>query len=221
MLVGVSINNDNYETVSSITYDGVPLAYVDSQTQSDDASVEIWKLVAPPTGTYDVVINFSANLKRHAVAGVITFTGVDQTDPLGTFAGNNATSNSASVTVPSAPDELVLGVFSCETCRSVNFSSPADEWWNLSVGGGNEIGAGATVEGASPQVTINASLGKRDHWALAGISIKPVSPIAFTNTLVVANTIGTSLMHKEARLPTLLSQRSFIHEQGDRFRRIC
>jgi hypothetical protein len=221
MLVGVSINNDNYETVSFITYNNIPLTYVNSETQSDDARVEIWKLVAPPTGTYDVVINFSANLKRHAVAGVITFTGVNQMDPLGDFARNNATSNSASVTVLSGSDELVLGVFSCETCRSVTFSSPADEWWNLIVGGGNEIGAGSTVEGTSPQVTISASLGKRDHWAMGGISIKPASSSAFTNTLLtVANTSDPCLTFSVARIPTPRSPPTYGYLQGDLIQRL-
>ena len=87
MLVGVSMNNDNFETVSSITYNGVALTYVNSETRADDARVEIWELVAPPVGTYDVVITFSATLLRYAVAGVTTFTGVDQTDPLGPFVG--------------------------------------------------------------------------------------------------------------------------------------
>ena len=122
MLAGVSINNDRFETVSSITYNGVPLTYVNSETRADDARVEIWELVAPPVGTYDVVISFSATLLRYAVAGVTTFTGVDQTDPLGLFVGNNATSNAANLTVPSAAGELVLGVFSCETCTSVTFA---------------------------------------------------------------------------------------------------
>jgi len=107
------------------------------------------------------------------VGGVITFTGVDQVDPLGAFAGDNATSSSASVTIPSETGELILSVFSCETCKSVAFSYPADEQWNLSVGGGVEIGAGSIVEGVNPQLTISAPLGKRDHWAMGGISIKP------------------------------------------------
>ena len=61
-------------------------------------------------------IIISADLQRYAVAGVITLTGVDLADPFDTFAGNNTTINSASVTLPSGPDELVLVVFSCETC---------------------------------------------------------------------------------------------------------
>ena len=173
MLVGVSINNDNFETVSSITYGGNPLSFVGEETQTDDARVEIWQLLNPPVGTHDVVIAFSADLKRNAVAGAITFTDVDQTNPLGTFAGNNATSNSASVTVPSATNALVLAVFSCETCTSITVTSPALEQWNLMAGKGiREIGAGATHADGNSQVTVSASLGSSDHWAIGAISIR-------------------------------------------------
>ena len=177
MLVGVSINNDSLETVSSISYGGVLLTRVgavDHQgSGGDDSRVEIWQLVAPEAGTHEVVINFSANLQRYAVAGVITFTGVDQADPLGTFAGSYGDGSIISLTVPSASDELVLGVFACETCTSVSFSPPAAQHWNVIAGGGNTIGAGASVEGASPDVTLGAFLGKIDHWAMGGVSIQP------------------------------------------------
>jgi hypothetical protein len=175
MLVGVSINNDIFETVASITYNGIPLTYVNSETQSDDARVEIWQLVNPPIGSHDVVITFSADLEQYSVVGVITFNSVDQATPLGSFAGNNATSNVASVTVPSATNDLVLAVFSCETCTSVSVSSPATEQWNLLAGAGDEIGAGATHTGGGSQVTINASLGSSDHWAMGAISIRPAN----------------------------------------------
>ena len=69
--------------------------------------------------------------------------------------------------------ELVVGVFACETCTSVSFPSPGVQRWNLVAGGRNTIGAGATAEGAGPKVTLSASLGKSDHWAIGGISIKP------------------------------------------------
>ena len=36
------------------------------------------------------------------------------------------------------------------------------------------FGAGATFAGASPEVTVSASLGSADHWAMGGISIRPV-----------------------------------------------
>jgi hypothetical protein len=136
MLVGVSFNNEDFETVSSVTYNGIALSQVGSVTDADDAVVEIWQLTEAgglPTGTYDVVITFSTALTREGVAGVVTFTGVDQTTPLGTFAsgtGNN--SGPASFVVSSAAGELVLGVVSAENAvRSVTADAPATQRWNL------------------------------------------------------------------------------------------
>ena len=176
MVVGVSINNDDFETVLGITYNGAAFTFVGQETNADDARVEIWYLVAPDTGTHNAVITFNADLTRFAVAGVITFTGVDQATPLGTFASNQATSaGPATVTVPAASGDLVLGVFSGETFDSVAVDPPADEQWNLSepVGASfEEFGAGATDAGASPNVTISFSLGSNDHWATGGVALK-------------------------------------------------
>jgi len=106
------------------------------------------------------------------VAGVITLTGVDLDAPFGTFAGNYGDGNSASVSVISGSDDLILGVFGCETCNSVSFSAPGVEQWNLNANN-NTFGAAATYEGASPTVTLSASLGKGDHWAMGAVAIRP------------------------------------------------
>lgn len=177
MLVGVSINNDNLETVSSVTYNGMTaqsLGSVDHQgSRGDDARVEIWGLVEPAQGSHDVVVTFSASLRRYAVVGVVTFTGVNQIDPVGAFVPTYGDTSSPALTVPSAPNELVVGVVACETCNSVSFVSPAAERWNIVAGGGNTIGAGATAEAVGPQTVLNVSLGQSDHWAMGAISIKP------------------------------------------------
>ena len=186
LLVGVSINNDNLETVSSISYAGAPLAPVGSVSHQgsggDDSRVEIWKMIDPPVGTHEIQVTFSTDLLRYAVVGAITLTGVDQVDPLGPFASRYADSASASVTLPSASGELVVGVFSCETCTSVNFTPPALGRWGLAAGGGNTIGAGASIEGGSTQSIISASLGSSDHWAMGAVSIRPASASGATPT---------------------------------------
>ena len=176
MLVGVSINNARDEIVSSITYGGSDLSLIGAVNHQggggDDSRVEIWQLISPPAGTDDVEVTFSADLRRAAVVGVITFEGVNQADPVRTFAETYGDNPSPSLTVPSASGELVLGVFACETCASVAFMSPGAEQWNLNRSN-NTFGAGVTLEGASPDVTFMATLGSADHWAMGGISIKP------------------------------------------------
>jgi prepilin-type N-terminal cleavage/methylation domain-containing protein len=171
MLVGVSMNNDGYETVTGVTYNGTALTLVGSEATTDDARVEIWRLVAPSTGTHNVVITFSAALLQEAHAGVMTFAGVDQTTPLGTFvSANHDASTPATVDIPSASGELVFGVVASEY-EALTASSGQDERWNLSVS--STYGAGGTAAGAAPTVTMSWNLDAAQHWAMGGVSIKP------------------------------------------------
>lgn len=174
MLVGVSLNNGDYETVSSVTYDGTPLALVGSVNQSDDTRVEIWSLVAPAIGSHDVVITFSAQLTRSATAGVMTFTGVHQTTPLGTFASAKAPLDPgpATVNVSSATNELVFDTVACESCTSLTVGGGQTQRWNLVVENGQTRGAGSTEPGAAT-VTMSWTLGSIDHWAIGAVPIKP------------------------------------------------
>ena len=177
MLVGVSINDDGWETVTSVTWKGSEnLRLVGTVANDDDTRVEIWRLVAPSTGTGDVVITFSAALLQGAVAGVTTFTGVNQSTPLGSFVsaiGNNSTP--ATVNVPSAAGELVFGVV-CAEYEPVVTDSSQTELWNRRIAAitGETNGAGSTEAGAGPSVT---TLWRLDptyvHWAIGAVPVRP------------------------------------------------
>jgi prepilin-type N-terminal cleavage/methylation domain-containing protein len=173
MLVAISYNNNDDETVTGVTYNGTALTQVGERNNGNDAQVYIYILVAPDTGTHNVVINFSSALDEGAIAGVMTFTGVDQTTPLGTFAsavGNDSTP--ATVSISSASGELVFGVVSSEY-EALTASSGQDERWNMSISGAGTNGAGGTDAGA-PTVTMSWSLDPSyNHWAIGGVSIKP------------------------------------------------
>jgi len=174
MLVGISYNNDDYETVTGVTYNGTALSQVGTVNNSDDARVCIYSLVAPDSGTHNVIINFSDALNDGAIAGVVTFTGVDQSTPLGTFVsstGDNSTP--ATVNIPSDSGELVFGVVSSEY-EAFTPSSGQNQHWNMSISGEDTNGAGGTDAGGSPTVTMSWSLDPAyNHWAIGGVSIKP------------------------------------------------
>lgn len=177
MVVGISIHNAFFETVTTVTYNGVDLDFLGSVDNADDARVEIWTLVAPPTGTHEVVVNFSADLAWHAVGGVITLTGVDQDTPLGPIATRFGDGTSANVTIASESGDVALAVFGCETCTSMSIDAPEAERWNVRAGAGDLLAAGATRPGASPTVTLRTVLGSSDHWAAAGVSIRSTPPV--------------------------------------------
>jgi hypothetical protein len=136
--------------------------------------VEIWQLVAPNTGTHDVVITFDKNLSYGAVAGVMTFTNVNQSTPLGTFAGASGAPPgfSATVNVSSVANELVFDTVSCETCTTLTVGAGQSERWNLSQSGLYAMGAGSTEPGAAT-VTMSWILGSEDYWAIGAVPIKP------------------------------------------------
>ena len=175
MLVGINVNVNDDERVTSVTYGGTPLDKVGERNNSNDAMVYIYSLVAPTPGTADVVINFSSALDDGAIAGVMTFTGVDETTPLGTFAsaiGDDTAT--ASVTIPSAADELVFGVVTCEYDPISTAVTGQDVHWNTNTGNGN-YGAGGTNSGTSPIMTWGFTVADPvyNHWATGGVSIKP------------------------------------------------
>jgi hypothetical protein len=174
MLVGVSIGNENLEFVSSVTYNGTALTKIGANVNSDDARTEIWCLTAPDTGTHNVVVTFNQVLQYAAAAGAMTFTGVDQATPTGTYAYNTGTDdNEINVTVPSAANEVVFGVIANEN-NSVITDAGQTERWNYLVHA-NLSAAGVTKAGASSVIMnwTRIPSGEGTYWATAGVSIKP------------------------------------------------
>ncbi|NOR21375.1 MAG: hypothetical protein GQ476_01560 [Candidatus Aminicenantes bacterium] len=123
------------------------LTLVGTIANSDDARVEIWRLIAPDTGTYDVVVTFSADLLQEGFAGVVTFTGVHQTTPLPTFASAAGDGITATVDVSSATGELVFEVLAAEYSTSATVGAGQTERWNIFLS--NSLGAGSTEPGGS------------------------------------------------------------------------
>jgi hypothetical protein len=175
MLVGVSIakQSGGAPSVSSITYNGVNLSFVGSQANSDSLGrVEIWRLVAPATGANNVVVTLGAAPDAQTV-GVMTFTGVHQSTPLGTFASATGDSTSASVTVTSAAGELVFDTLVVESSSDKALAPGAGqtERWDLFQTVKNN-GGGSTEAGAA-SVTMSWSWSGADKWSVGGVSIKP------------------------------------------------
>jgi hypothetical protein len=150
MLVGVS-TLPNGTTVGSVTYDGINLTRVGFEEPSaGHTRVEIWALVAPSTGTHDVVVNLTGTTYQGAVVGVMTFTGVNQTNPLLNFATASGNSTTASVTLTSQANDLVFGVVHSHIGSTVVPGAGQTEYWNQFIGQSNGSG---TIEAGATSVT--------------------------------------------------------------------
>lgn len=134
------------------------------------AHTEIWMLIAPPEGMGNVEINFNGSVEKGAVAGVMTFTGVNQTSPLGAFASASGSDTQPGVNVSAAVGDLVFATGMHWNNPLGNPGEGETEHWELARDKTN--GAGSTKVAASTLVSMSWSSSNAD-WALAGAAIKP------------------------------------------------
>ncbi len=174
MLVGVSQKNKN---ITSLTYGGIALTLVGENVSSTNARMHIYKLINPPSGTANVVVNLDAAPDRGIVIGVTTFTGVDQVTPLGTFSSAVGNSVAATTTVNAANGEMVFDV---ATYRVTTMGANAGQTERYNINSGNEITGGASTTAGASSVSMSWNGAASQNWAIGAVSVKPASGI---NTL--------------------------------------
>lgn len=172
LLVGVSGRNANFQTVSSVTYGGQALTLVGSAQNGGSGSVGIYRLLNPPLGANNLLVNWSAVMNR-AVVGAVTFSGVDQQTPTGTFASRSSSSRTPSVTVLSDAGQVAFGVVSGRTSSDYVVTGGGTALWSSRTGNRQSAGSGQWKVGAS-SVPLSWS-GSNDPWVGGGVSLRPAT----------------------------------------------
>ena len=148
LLVGVSLRTDSGQSVSTVTY-GLQSFTKVGHAVNGNFRAEIWRLVAPNTGTASITVTLSASTPG-IICGSTSWTGVDQTNPTGPAFTNTGTSpaNQPSVTVTSASGEVVHDTLAADTGESstVSVGSGQTQRWQQRLDS-NIIGAGSTEAG--------------------------------------------------------------------------
>jgi len=185
LIVGVSIQNpDAGDTVASVTYGGTNLTNVGARSRGIFARTEIWSLVAPATGTYDVVVTLSGTNTASFAAGGISFTGVNQTSPLGSFFSAAGRGTTPSVNVRNVNEgEVVIDTVARNSVNPITAGSGQTPQWNRATSRGGTadvIGASSTEPGpdGGGRVTMDWASTGNDRWAIGAVAIKPANPTA-------------------------------------------
>jgi hypothetical protein len=172
MLVGVSVRNRNGVEVSSVTYNGQALSLVTNVSNGSNARTWIYALQNPPTGTYNVVATFNAELTRGAVVGATTFSGVHPNTPLGTPATAANSNTSITLAIPSSEGDMIFNTVTKRNASS-SFSTTQDQRWN---GYTSETRGAASTTSAHPtnsSTTVDWTAANGSEVAIAGVAIKP------------------------------------------------
>ncbi len=177
LVVGVSWRS-NTNSLNSITFGGTALELIDNKDDADVGRVAMYKLLAPAVCQATVQLSFSANVK--VIAGAISFSGVDQSSPHGSFTAADGGDDTPTITVSSAADELVLDTFQAAGNAS-SASAGAGQtqyWYGRTQGGANEISGGGSTEPGASSVTMSWSLAGNANWSIGAISLRPASGVS-------------------------------------------
>ena len=191
LLVAVAVGDADIggtsRTVSSVTYGGTAMTQV--VTQASRRRTHLYLQTDKPRcrAPANVVVNLSGT--SSVAAGATTFTGVNQTTPLGTAASNSATSGtSGSVVVSSASGELVFSTAAWDegaTNQSISTDAGQTQRWNHS--GLDYVSAAASTKPGAASVTSSYTAGDSQEWVAAAVPIKPAS-VAGTATATFTQT---------------------------------
>ena len=178
LIVGVSYRDGNI-TTTNVTFAGTNLTRIGFRAGTgNDNRAELWYMIAPPTGSSPVTVTVSP--AKQVAACAISFTGVNQTTPLNTFASAAGQSLTPSVNVPSAAGELVVDALSANSeGLYVNANAGQTQRWTLQTGVGlfDVRSGGSTKPGAGPSVNMGWTMGVLTTWSIVAVSLKPVPAV--------------------------------------------
>ena len=155
----------------------------------------MWSLLAPATGAFNVVVtvNVPSAVQIGVVGGVTTFTGVDQTVPMGTFiSADGATATNSQLDVPSVINGMILDTLAIGGNRTVTVLNPQVSQWNASSGGTTnpDVRATGTSRTGAPSVPISETFSGTSNWSLGAVSINPSTADIAVSTSVSAVPLG-------------------------------
>jgi hypothetical protein len=189
LLVGISCGNG--ASVLGVTYGGQPLRRRLRQNGPANPNglggyqnrIEIWYLLAPPSGPAEVVATLSN--ASNEVHGSASFTGVNQSQPFGESASASGQSITASLNVSdTSSDQVVFSVIAANepancppigTCSIIVSGGPTAAWSNGSGTTSSDILGAAATAPANERVPVSYDLPTSLPWALGAVALKPAA----------------------------------------------
>lgn len=157
MLIVMTTTNDSLERITGVTYNGAAMTSVVAQNNSafsNNVYCRMWRLIAPDTGTNNIVVSASASISMSAYG--VSLTGVSQV----------------------APEASASGVESNSTPLDFSITTVADNAWIID-GYGMNINNGSLVPNSSQ--TERQNIAATDNGEGSINTKGPITPAASTN----------------------------------------
>jgi uncharacterized repeat protein (TIGR01451 family) len=192
LVVGVAYSSSaTGPTITSVTFNGTSNYLINAGTLIANGTtrrIEIFYMVNPPLSTTgNVVVTFPTGISS-AVAGAVTFAGVNQTAPIRTFTSNTGSDAAPTVNVATSAGDLVFDTVVVGNATLTPDGSQSSLWNVLQ--SANIRGAASTKAATTSSTTMSWTAGSSQTWAIGAVAIEPV-PIR-TTTLSTFGTLTTT-----------------------------
>lgn len=166
---------DSADAPTGATYNGVAMTAIPSSTAANgNYKIAGFYLIAPATGTNNIVVSFSGAMSDMG-AGAVSFTDAHQTTPLGTAVTATGTNTTPSVTVTTSAGEIVVDGLVIVHGGTLTVDGSQTQRWNSIASNGFQKYAGSTETAAGASTPMNWSNSSSQQWAIGAVPIKPVA----------------------------------------------
>jgi hypothetical protein len=177
----VSIQLGRQTTVTgNVTYGGNNMTLIGSDAIASGSgprnTVYIYELINPPSGNQTVSINVSGS--NGIVAGAVSFSGVDISNPTGAVVSGTGESSSATLSgIATEADAIVFSAISHTSGNTVGFGAGQVQRWRITNNSEDRSKGAASTKlissGATTSVSFSNLGGSR--WAAIAVSVNPGS----------------------------------------------
>jgi len=175
LLVSISSDAGGGTTWTAATYNSVSMTLVDTLNNATDGAnvrITVYSLIAPASGSNTVAVTRTGPPANFIVIAA-SFTGVNQTTPLGTsVTGSGTTATQPSVTVTSGASELVYDAIATLNSNADTFTAGSGQTKRASADDAGNVGGATSTEAGAASVVMDWSSPTR-YWSSLGVSIKP------------------------------------------------
>ena len=172
LLVSLAVRSTT-ANVTAASYGTTALSLCGSNAAASNVRVFIYRLVNPTPGTANVSVTLSSSTR--ITAGASSFIGVNQSQPVGTFASAQGYSASPSVTVSTTPGTVVYDALAMYSSSTVMANSGQSQLWENDaqklIAGGSSAKS-ATTSSTTTGWTCSGGLA---YWTLGVVAIQPAT----------------------------------------------
>ena len=195
LVVGTVSLGSSGNYAQGVTYNGVSMSEItaaraniaSTSPGSVYLSATMWYLVAPATGSNNVVVTHTGSPRVRATA--VSLQGVNQSTPVENGASATGTSTTPSVDVTTQDDDWVVDMMSYGATGGATAGASQTE--QTEINGGLHSAASSTEEATGTSTTMSWTI-TSDEWTASAVAVNPVTPITAADTEIPVSSAPTA-----------------------------